>query len=449
MNIKEIIKDDKNKSKNNLLYGEGFKISAATLEGVKNQTELFPFKDWRFDFRDGLREMRIDDTSKIQRFTNEFNLISERYNGQLQLIPVSEEYEKLVNKIRRDGVDRRWDYEKYLIDNSKISKYNNVLGAIESSGEKRYWTIEEMEMISQGDRPSAEANEILGNKRITYEGAHGKSMSIMDTGDITSMYDPNNVAPYSPKGHLKVSHKGNFGNTSNETITNITDTTNELEEKQRIILDKEENADLAAGLALGLIAGSISAIIKFRKLSRNQKPWNVKMTTQVLGAFIKGSSVVGLPFMIVQEIDNPVRDMIDSMVSMYISDGSALPIDSFADNMADTLGDFSIIITAIAVSRVVSSVYNNKNRGYDEFGKNIINELKRPLIEQIGFAAFDLVLDNATSIPDPQINAIVTAARITYSIGKIGGNIKSRKNLHEYKLKCIYDASVAAAVGLK
>jgi hypothetical protein len=429
-----------------LLHGEGAAIAASLITGVKYSTEVMPFTSWRDTFDSGLSHMFSEDASRVASFQDRFSDISHQYDGIQDDISNSQDYQYLRDQVRGLGTQRRFRYERYFAGSTSRETASKVLGAYRSDGSYRNWTDSELDELRQGHRVLAESDEILG-KRVVYEGDHGRAISRAPIDDMGKIYDPDNVRIYSPKGHLEHAHKGNWQNTSDEPYTDVTDRAKDIRTEERNQFDRSQNTDEIIGISIGLAAGSISAILKYRELSKHPLPWNRRKTIAVTGAFLSGAATGVVPYLLIQNIHNPVRHFLEGGVSDLFFGGEVLVQDAFLDNLADASGDFVLIMSAIAVRTLIQGGLQANRLGIRGSAANVRDTLVRTSIEQGAFFALDLILDCITPIPDPVLGPVITGLRITWSVGKITLSIKHRKRLTAKRLDALHDAAYAIVAG--
>jgi len=426
-----------------LVHGEGAAISASLITGAKFQFEDLPFKNWREGFGNGLQQLKVEDAFKVSHFQERFNDIYNNYNGVQDDIINSPEYANIKNQIRGMSVQRRWEYERILSDSSSQGSAEKVLGAYTSDGSYRSWTPDELKTLSESNRIQAETDEILSKRRIIYEGHHGRAISKIPYDDMDKMYDPDNVRIYSPKGHLEDAHQGNWHNTSNEPYTDITDRTKDIKYAEREQFDKNSDADVIIGISIGVIAGSISAIIKYRELSKSPLPWNKKKVIAIAGSFISGAATGVIPYIVINQMNTPLDQFIENGLAEVFNHGDILIQDSLLDNIADASGDFVVIMSAIAIRSLIQGGIEGSRVGFKHAAKTFGSTMARTSLEQGGFFVLQLILDSLTPIPDPVLGPVITVLRISYSVGKITLSIKHRKKIVQVKLDSLHDAAYA------
>jgi len=459
--IGDIISYHKNSATNNLLFGEGLAISTFLINAVKNDTELYQYQDWRHPFQEEYNVMEKFDIHRIDRYQQQYDDIASQFQGEENLIAESDEYKNLVANIRNNTVERRWKYENFFIEKSDISNPefnvdNDVLGVVEyepssfldnDNKTTRYWSSDEMEMMQQeeGYTPKVSSDQAMGNLN-SVEGSHGKAVNAYDVGDIEGMTNPDNIQPQSPKYHREIYHDGNT-NTSGEEFHDISQKKQLIQNKQREIIDDKEHSDVITALVIGLAVGSISAIIELKRLSQEQSIWNKRKLARVGLSFVKGASIGAVPILVINTIDDPIRNLIDNtIIDAFNIDGVFLA-DSLIENITDSLGDFMVISTTIAAGKLIRSGINGSYTGLKEGATEFAYGMKRPLTDQAGFFMLDILLDSLTPIPDPTLNAIITSARIVYSLSKFGINLKHRKDLHNYKFDTLYEVGASVTLG--
>lgn len=430
-----------------LLHGEGASISAALINGIKYNTEVLPYKDWQQGFLEGLQQMKSEDGLRVASFQDRFNDISRDYGGSEDSLADSPAYRNLVNQIRGKGVQRVFDYERFFAENSSNDTASKILGGYQSDGSYHTWTNDELNTLSESNRIMADPSEYLG-KRIIYEGHHGGAgISRTPIGDIERMYNPDNIRIMTPKGHLQHGHDGKWINPPKETYSDITDRSDRIRAEERAELDRDSNLDEIAGIAIGLAAGSISAILKYRELSKDPFPMNRKKAFIIAGSFLSGAATGVIPFVLLNEISTPVRNLVEESLSDIFLGGGDIAKDTLIDNLADASGDFLIIMSAIVARSLIQGGIQGFQHGFSIALRNFGSTIARTSVEQGAFFVLQLVLDSLTPIPDPVLGPTVTVLRVSYSLTKIALSVKQRKEIAGRRLDSLYDAAYAVAIG--
>jgi hypothetical protein len=425
-----------------LLHGEGAAITSALLVAVKYSTENVPYNAWRGGFADTLTEMRLGDLQKSTEFQQGFDKIAEQYSGIKDDIIDAPEYKDLINKVRGTGIPRRWDYERFFINNTSESTSSKILGAHLSGGGYKNWSPEDIEQIQSSNKVLVGSGENLG-KRFTMEGHHGESISSMQFDDMKQVYDPDNIRIGTAKWHLQEGHGGAWTNQYSERYTDISDRAEDIRNGERNHFDSAIKYDDSIGISMGIAAGSICAIIKYSQLSKSHLPWSRKKCLEVVASFASGAITGFVPYVAIQHINTPVRNLLENTLSEAFASGEMVDPESFLGNLADAGGDFTIIIAAISIRTLLQGGMQIHQIGGKAALSNIVATLGRTTVEQGAFFAIDLLLDNLTPIPDPALAAIVTTLRVTYSVGKIGFSIKHQKELATKRICYLHDAAYA------
>lgn len=429
-----------------LLHGEGAAISASLINGIKYNAEVIPYKDWQQSIVDGLNQMNSEDGLRVASFQDQFAEISHESGGVQETILNNPAYKNLVNRVRGLSVPRRFEYERYLSNSTSHETVEKVLGGYQSDGSYHNWTEDELSKLSESNRILADPSEHLG-KRAIYEGHHGRGISKIPFDDMGKMYDPDNVRIMTAKGHLQTGHGGNWKNTASEPYTDVSDRADEIRTEERAHYSRESNLDEVVGITIGVAAGSISAIVKYRELSKHPLPWNQRKIAAIAGAFISGAATGVVPYFVLQEISNPIRNLIQNGICDIFTDGSHLVQDTFLDNIADASGDFFIIMSAIAVRSLIQGGLQANQIGLSGAAKNFGSTIARTSIEQGAFWALQLVLDSITPIPDPVLGPTITVIRVSYSVVKIALTVQHKKKITSRKLDCLHDAAYAVVIG--
>jgi hypothetical protein len=431
-----------NSSLSMLIHSEGAAISAALVRGAKFQFEDLPFKSWRDGFGNGLRQLRAEDINKASHFQERFNEIYQNYGGVQNYIVNSPEYHNLKDQVRGLSTQRRLEYERFLSGHSSTESATKVLGAYVSSGDYRPWTPEDLNTLANTNKIMAEPDEFLG-KRINYEGHHGRSISNIPYNKMDQMYDPDNVRLYSPKGHLDHAHEGSWKNTPNKPYSDITDRTKDIKYAEKEQYERSSNADAIIGISMGVVAGSISAIIKYKELSKSPLPWNRKKVMAIAGSFATGAATGVIPYIVINQINTPLDQFLENGLAEVFNSGDMLIQDSLLDNIADASGDFVVIMSAIAIRSLIQGGIEGRRFGLKQAANTFGNTMIRTSIEQGSFFVLQLILDSLTPIPDPVLGPVITFLRVSYGVGKITLSIKHRKQITQVKLDSLHDVAYA------
>ncbi len=424
-----------------LIHGEGTAVSASILITAKYFTEVLPFKDWRMGFINGLNSMNSEDTTQIAQFQNQFDSIVGKYDGVKETITESPEYHNLIKKIRGVGVPRRWDYERFIAENTSNSTRNSTLGYYDSNNVYRHWTQSDYERMAAGNRISVEPGENLG-KRFNIEGDHGLSISQTPYDDMKKMFDPDNIRLRTPKGHLQIGHGGNWQNSGGEPHSDITSRVKNSMHGEREHYDNSSNFDEQLAVAFGIIGGSISAILKYIQFSKDPLPWNRRKYLAMAGAFASGAATGTIPYIVILAIKNPLRNFIEEGLAEVFNNCQTLVQDSILDNLADASGDFVLIMSAIAVRSLLQSGFQFSQLGYKVSAENFSRSIVQASLEQGAFFGIDFLLHFI--VPDPTI--IVLGIRLTYAAIKIFKNSEHQSRLVQHRIDSFHDVAYATIV---
>ena len=429
-----------NHSRAMLLHGEGAAIAASLITDAKYRTEMLPYKEWRGEFASDFDEPRADDSSTIINYQEQFRSISEQYDGVEDAIAESTEYQVLTDQMRGTGVSSRWDYERFFINNSSEETHGDILGAYQSDGSYRYWTSDELKTIGSGGRALAQSGENLG-QRVTYEGHHGMDVSSLDYEDIENIHNPDGIRLFTPRGHLEVGHDGSWSNPSDAIYTDITDRTDSIIREERFYYSDQEKTDDLVGLTMGVAFGSIAAIAHYKQLLQNPAPWNRHRALLVTGAFLSGAATGFVPYLLIRQMHNPIRESIENNLAIYFNEGELLPQDSLLDSFADASGSFVLIMSAITVRTIMQGSFQFHRRGAKETLGQMSSVLKRSTVEQTGFFTLQMMLDSLTPMPDATLSLFITSTRVLYGFGKMGMHYNHSQKLDQENLNAFYDAA--------
>ena len=190
----------------------------------------------------------------------------------------------------------------------------------------------------------------------------------------------------------------------------------------------------------------MSAIIKYRQISKSPLPWDKTKTLAIVGSFAYETTTGILPYMVIKEIRKPLNGLIEDGLSDLFAGGMDVAQDSLLDNVGDALGDSSIIFLAISLRTAFSLVKDSREFGFRSSLSSAAERLKIAAFEQSSFVLIDILIDNFTDFGDSYVNAIVISLRIVYGLGKIAMNSGHNKKKIKQRLVLLEEAAYSSLI---
>lgn len=431
--ISNIIDRRKTKNISNLRYEEGI---AAT-------TAILSFTNDIVDQVNQEKEILGDTYQELWKTTRHRQ---ELYLHERQSNP--DNLNNILERARSYGVSGRRSFE-YLFAQKGGSEARSVLGyTSEQNGNQVWqkWNNEQWKQINQDKWPK---HELAPEHSETIHGHHNYSVRNPDLSPeeaVKNASNPDGITLETARAHVLYSHNGNTQIPTYKVVTDVSDKDEQIQELKTDKIEKYDEIGNVVAISVGLLAGTISAIIKYRQISKSPLPWNKAKTLAIVGSFAYGATTGILPFVAIKAIREPLNNLIEDGLGNLFAGGMDVAQDSLLDNVGDALGDSSIIFLAISLRTAFSFIKDSREIGFRSSFSSSAERLKIVALEQATFALIDILIDSITPIPDPIINVIVTSLRVTYSLGKIVKNRKHQNNLYRKRLNYLEEAAYSSLV---
>jgi hypothetical protein len=354
-----------------------------------------------------------------------------------QEAPQSVSSAKLLGNFRNKDVLDRWKFEKLFADNIDTPR-GDILGVLDADGAdgtvfRSYNPNEFYELVSYGKVSGIEGHHI------------NAVQSILDNPNdkeaFLRTFSPDNIRLATDEGHDAIHRAaGGFGEPTSGYAREVGD------KYDRIIDSKKGQAFdndgmMATSIAIGILAGSISAIIKYRQLKDSNSPWAHKVALE----FLSSGLGTGITSLIAMQAGNLVaEELLNESVAIasYIGmDASAAVVNSLIDSAA-SFAVFDIV-------RLGKSSISQLSKGVNADTLSTIgNNAICMAGEQLGFFLLGLALDSIVPIPDPVVGPMVSVFRISYRVGKTVVNLEkekaSQKACRDVRMKIGYDRAIVS-----
>lgn len=315
------------------------------------------------------------------------------------------ENQKLLSEnmgyIRERGVKFRWDYLK-LFANKDVNAPRSTFSSIGDDGNIKIMSSGDIHQLREGITPPG------------YVGHHINR--VIDRPDLAG--DPENIKIFTTKGHIPYGHPGGTRIPTSGEAKEITNRIDRIEEHNENIRETE------GYIISGLIFGSIGAFIKWKQMSKDPRPWK-KKSAIIAGTFalsgIQGAGIAIAAHLTSELIQDSVADFATEYAAEFGTEASS---EVFSDLLGAAGGIEAAIFLRLGVKLVSELI---KGKSFKGIAPDIGTALAQATAEQIAFFLLGIALDNLTPIPDPHLATIVTALRITYSLGKLGINYNRNK----------------------
>lgn len=358
-----------------------------------------------------------------------------------------EEFDKFLNNARQFGVRQRQNFE-YCMAIYGGEEAHSVLSyeSLDSSGNtiKKFYSDRQWDELCNKTMPTNPVTDGLEEEIQGHHNISVKNPLLSREEAILHAADPENISFQGTRAHLKA-HDGDFRNFTNEEKSDVTDSYDAIQNKKVDKIEQLHDHSDAFAFCSAIFSGSISAIITFKQLTNDPRPWNRKKALKVAGSFAQGTMTGVVPYLVINHLSAPIDDFVNSAVVKIVNNGTEIITDSFADNFADALGDSLGITVSIVARTFIPSLINARSSGFSKSLTDSKDKLIQSGKTQAGFLLLDLVLDCFTPLGDPYVTGIVTGLRIAYSGGKMVINYKHQIVLHKTRLVAAYDIAVALA----
>jgi len=372
-------------------------INAEIRKRIDNRNKLF----WTASAEGGAV---IGATSEIVQYfeSQSFNKWLSPFKERVQDLRNSQNYSPDDLKYARQlGVARRWEWEKFFAQK-------------EQNAPKEIFTYTDDDGTIM--RMSNEQILQLQNNETLYglPGHHINSVSAYPA--LAS--DPENVKFYTTKGHLPYGHPGGTRIPTSGEAKEITNRIDRIEEHNENIRETE------GYIISGLIFGSIGAFIKWKQMSKDPRPWKKKSAIIAVTFALSGIQGAGIAIA-VHLTSELIQDSVVDFATEYAEEFGTEASKEVFSNLLGAAGGIEAAIALRLTVKLVSELM--KGNSFKEYAPDIGRAFAQATAEQIAFFLLGIALDNLTPIPDPHLATIVTALRITYSLGKLGINYNSNK----------------------
>lgn len=360
----------------------------------------------------GYRDLWDSIILKQERNWNEWM----EYLGNNPEVPQSVSSAKLLNSFRSQDVVDRWKFEKYFADNIDLQQ-TDILGVLDVDGAggtvfRPYHPNELLELFKEGKIRNVEGHHINAVQGFLAD-PYNKEL-------FRRTFSPDNIRLATDEGHDAIHRAaGGFGEPTSGYAGEIG------ERYDRILESKKEQAFetdnmMATSIAIGVIAGSISAIIKYKHLKESNSPWAQKVAIE----FISSGLSTGITSFIAMHTGNVAAQLLlneSCALASYIGmDASGEVVNSLIGSAAG----FAIFDLVRLGKSSISLL--SKDFSWDTactLGDDVICVLG----EQLGFFLLGLALDSIVPIPDPVVGPLVSVFRISYKVGKVFFNLEKEK----------------------
>lgn len=388
------------------------------------EEDLRNFQEWQSDFDEGYRELQ-------KRISRRRDRHQERYQEQIQ--------EHFGPEISEEDLAR-----KTLRENPETDTKIETARDVGPEAKLEYWQYfareggpvaqEELEFVGSDEERhtlSDEQFETLKQEDVTitdlgpFERHHVRpvySSLDEDPTSIAPLTDPGNIRIMTEEAHRKV-HKedltyGEAGQQGDlDTVQRDYEAILETKFEQMVEEAAEDRAG-ELGIAHGLVAGSVSAIVRYQKMRDKPQKRRALAATSAL-------ATQGLRYGAIGYAGFRTRDETSQLIADGTFDAAQTGVEVGADLTTDLIAS-GVGIEVAAAIRSAMQFGRSFRQGHSataaakRFGKDVAQVGR----QEVAFVLGGIAADAATPIPEPQIYATVTATRVTYRLMKTGYNYR-------------------------
>lgn len=373
--------------------------SAGSALAVDSYTGLLQrgFESWASTFKEGLDNIlqSASNASGSPRYLHNVGISKRR------------EAEQFMSS---EGGDHARQHLGYINDDGVYVPYND-----------EQWS----EVIDRG---------VASHDGTTLEGHHGKSMKYVlenNPEDLSPLSDPDNVMFATREGHLGL-HGGSFQDDTSVYPFDVTTKRDAIiESRQEDVPFQGEFPAAQAALIAGLLAGSISAIIKLAKLRDDPRPWKQKAVITT-GAFMQTGGVTSVGAYVAFRVRSSVVEYSGESAAFVATEltEALVAVELSGEVLAEALG-VGVGLQALIAIKVgfdaVREIYGGASTGV------VLRKQGKVLLVSTGqltmAVAGGIIIDAMLPIPDPVVGPAIVALRVAHSAGKFARNkLDARKS---------------------
>lgn len=394
-------------------------------------SQVASFVKWQDQFSGGYKDLWDNVLSKQEGNWSKWL----GYLGGSPEAPQSVSSAKLLNTFRNQDVATRWKFEKLFGDNID-SQNADILGVFDADGTggivfRPYSPNELSDMLKEGNIGRFEGHHI--------NAVQGILVDPTDKELFLRTFSPDNIRLTTDEGHDAIhGAAGGFGEPTSGYAREIGD------KYDRIIDSKKgqafDNDDMmATSIAIGVLAGSISAIIKYRQLKDSNSPWAHKVAVE----FLFSGLGTGITSLIAMQAGNAVSQ---ELLNESFALASYIGLDASGEVVNSLIGS-AAGFAVFDVVRLGKSSISQLSKGINVDSLRTLGDDAICMAgEQLGFFLLGLALDSIVPIPDPVVGPLVSVCRISYRVGKAVVNLDkekaSQKACRDVRMKIGYDRAI-------
>jgi hypothetical protein len=430
--------------------GETAAIGASSLllpHQLGREEDLEGFREWKSDFDKGYEGLRRRMSLRADRHQERHQKLVEKEFGPdiseadlgRRALRESPDLDSALESARQVGPEAKLEYWQYFAQKGGAAAQKK-LRYIGDDGDLHSLSDEQFEVLKQGDASITDLGP-LNRHHI-----RPVSTSLEETPtDVSLLTDPNNIVVMTADAHRDL-HNGGVtysdaiqrGQLGSGPSTVRAEYRNVVEGnyEQRVEEAAEERAGVL-GVALGLVAGSASAIIRYHQMrDKPQKRRALAAVSALAGRGLKLGSTgyVGL------RAQDETRQLIADGASDAAQIGAEVGTDFSTDLIASGLG-IEAAAAARSAIQLVQSVRQGRSvrTATERFGKSVA----KVGAQEATFVLTGLATDVLTPIPEPNIQMAVTATRVTWRVVEKGykyrENMLSRRECRDKRLSALRD----------